>query len=107
MPEILIQTCPGQLEADERFVLVSIDYAAARVRRISEALSGVAIRALLEDRGEPLWCIAARIAIARTQMAHADCHESELAPLIPQRMARVPEHVTQARDDRTHRTAGR
>jgi hypothetical protein len=84
MPEILIQTSPGLRETEERFALVSIDYAAARVARVSEALSGVAVRALLEDRGEPLWCIAARIATARQQMADADCRGSELGPRLSQ-----------------------
>ncbi len=71
MPELLIQTCPGQHERDERFALVAVSD--ARVQRVSEALSGEAMRALLEGRGEPAWHVTARLAIARQQLADADC----------------------------------
>jgi hypothetical protein len=58
---------------------VDVDISTARVQRVSEALSGEDVRALLEDRGEPQWCIAAKLAVARVQMADAECRPSELA----------------------------
>jgi hypothetical protein len=79
MPELLIQTCPGQHERDERFALVAIDVSGARVQRVSEVLSGEAMRTLLEGRGEPAWHVTARLAIARQQLADADCRPSVLS----------------------------
>jgi hypothetical protein len=80
MPEIVILTCPATREVDERFALVAVDVSTARVQRVSEVLSGEALRTLLRERGEPSWCIAARIAMARQQIADVSCLDSELAP---------------------------
>jgi hypothetical protein len=97
MPELLIQTCPGERDADDRFVLVTVDIQDARVQRVSEAVSGHAMRGLPEARGEPSWCIAARMALARQQMADADCRPSELA-------VRISSPQTESTRDAGHRS---
>jgi hypothetical protein len=79
MPEVLILTRAGKHESDERYSLVEIDVSTARVGRVAEAISGDAVRALLEARGEPQWCIGAKLGLARLQMSVSDCGASELA----------------------------
>ena len=79
MPEFLILTRAGKQEIDERYSVVEIDLTTATVGRISDAMPGDAVRALLEARGESQWCIGAKLGLARAQLALWECGTAELA----------------------------
>ena len=84
MPEIVLQTGTGKHETDERFAFVEIHMSAAQVQRVPRPSQGMSCARYSNARGEPSWCIAARIAMARQQIADSNCLPSELAPVVPQ-----------------------